>query len=343
MNKFVLLILVVLIFLGCSKKSSIFDASKKPVISLIVDGTFDDKSFGEDALRGAKILEGEFGAEIVGKASTSITYAGDLENLKDKGSDIIWGVGFRLKEAIGQSAMLNQNVHYGAIDVVYEDDANIPDNLLGISFKVEEASFLAGYLAAKTSKTGKVGFLGGINSTVINAFRYGYEAGVKYANKDIKLDSQYLGSFVDVFLARTIAVKMYKDNVDIIFVAAGLAGLGVIEIVKELGDGHYIIGVDQDQSYLAPDYVLTSVVKNVGNSIYEVTKNYLKTNNFDGGKVLKLGLKDNAVSIVKSSVKIKDELQTEIEIIEKKIIDNSFTVPNDFEKYNEFLNSYLLN
>ncbi|WP_421622775.1 BMP family protein [Borrelia sp. MN22-0132] len=341
MNKFIMFIFVVLAFLGCDKKSLTSKSLAKSIISLIVDGTFDDKSFGEDAWKGAQMLEGDFGVEIIDKASTSTAYVSDLEDLKDKGSSIIWGVGFRLQEATEQAATLNKGINYGIVDVIYESDINLPDNLLGLSFKVEEASFLAGYLAAKASKTGKIGFLGGMEGVVINAFRYGYEAGAKYANKDIELNSQYVGSFVALSLARTIALKMYKDGTDVIFVAAGLAGLGAIEVSKELGTGHYIVGVDQDQSYLAPDNVLTSVVKNVGNSIYEITKNYLDTNDFDGGKVLKLGLKDGSVSIVKHD-SIKDDIKVEIETIEDKIVSGDISVPSNLGEYNKFLDIYNL-
>ncbi|AHH12402.1 Nucleoside-binding protein [Borrelia hermsii YBT] len=342
MNKFIVFIFVVLAFLGCDKKSSDSKSLKNSVISLIVDGTFDDKSFGEDAWKGAQMLEGDFGVEIVGKASTISAYASDLESLKDKGSSIIWGVGFRLQEAIERAAALNRDINYGAVDVTYKDNVSLPDNLLGLSFKVEEASFLAGYLAAKTSKTGKIGFMGGMDSVVINSFKYGYEAGAKYANKNIELNSQYVGSFLDSSLARTIALKMYKDNTDVIFVAAGLAGLGVIEVSKELGAGYYIVGVDQDQSYLAPDNVLTSVVKNVGNSLYEITKNYLNTNDFDGGKVLKFGLKDRAVSIVKHDSKIKDDIKVEIETIEDKIVRGDILAPSNLDEYNKFLDMHNL-
>ncbi|BDU62940.1 basic membrane protein A [Candidatus Borrelia fainii] len=341
MNKFIMFIFVVLAFLGCEKQSLTSKSLAKPIISLIVDGTFDDKSFGEDAWKGAQMLEGDFGVEIIGKASTSTAYASDLEDLKDKGSSIIWGVGFRLQEATEQAAALNKGVNYGIVDVTYEGDINLHDNLLGLSFKVEEASFLAGYLAAKTSKTGKIGFLGGMESVVINAFRYGYEAGAKYANKNIELNPQYVGSFVDLSLARTIALNMYKDGTDVIFIAAGLAGLGAIEVSKELGDGYYIVGVDQDQSHLAPDNVLTSVVKNVGNFIYEITKNYLDTNDFDGGKVLKLGLKNGSVSIIKHDF-IKNDIKVEIETIEDKIVNGDISVPSNLDGYNKFLDIHNL-
>ncbi|AHH10555.1 BMP family protein [Borrelia coriaceae] len=336
-NRFIVFICVVLAFLGCDKKSLTSKSLQRPIISLIFDGTF-----GNDASNGTKMLEEDFEVEIVEKLSTSVAYASDLEALKDKGSSIVWGIGFSLQEAIEQAATLNKDINYGAIDIAYKDHVNFPDNLLGISFKVEEAAFLAGYLAAKTSKTGKIGFLGGIEGIVFDAFRYGYEAGAKYANKDIELNSQYVGTFSDLSLARTVALRMYKDGSDVIFVAAGLACLGAIEVAKELGAGHYIIGVDQDQSYLAPDNVLTSVINSVGNSIYEITKHYLKTNSFDGGKVLKLGIKDGSVSIIKHDSKIKDDIRVELEDIEDKIRGGVITVPRNLDEYNRFLDIYSL-
>ncbi|AJA58548.1 BMP family ABC transporter substrate-binding protein [Borrelia miyamotoi] len=337
MNRLIVFISIVLSFVGCAKESSNSRSLNRPLISLMVDGTFEDKSFAESAWKGIQILKEDFKVDIFGKTSSSISYVSDLEALKDKGSSIIWGVGYKLQEAIEQAALLNRDMNYGAIDIIYKDGVNIPENLLGLSFKVEEASFLAGYLAAHTSKTGKIGFVGGIESTIINAFRYGYESGVKYANKDIKLESQYVGSFVDLSLARTIALKMYKDNIDIIFVAAGLAGLGVIEVAKELGIGHYIIGVDQDQSYLAPENILTSVVRNIGNSICEITKSYLETNIFAGGKILELGLKDDAVGIVKNNAKIEENIMIKIGAIEDKIVSGDILVPSNLDKYKKFL------
>ncbi|BCR21814.1 BMP family protein [Borrelia sp. HM] len=342
MHKLVLFIVIVLSFIGCVKKVSDFKSLNKPVISLIVDGVFEDKSFGESAWQGIQMLKKNFEVEVFGKDSIGKSYISDLEAFKDKGSSVIWGVGYRFQEAIEQSALLNRDIKYGAIDVVYRDGVKIPENLLGLSFKVEEASFLAGYLAANTSKTGKIGFLGGIDSSIVNAFRYGYEAGAKYANRDIKLTSQYVGSFVDLALARTISLKMYKDNIDIIFVAAGLSGLGSIEVAKELGIGHYIIGVDQDQSYLAPDNVLTSVVRNIGHSIYEITKSYLETNNFSGGRILELGLKDEAVSIIKDNANINKNIVIKIKAIEDKIISGDILAPSNIDEYNKFLDIHVL-
>ena len=133
-----------------------------------------------------------------------------------------------------------------------------------------------------------------------------------------------------------MASKMYSDGIDIIFAAAGLSGLGAIEVAKEMGEGYYVIGVDQDQSYLAPSNILTSVVKNVGNSLYGVTVNYLKTKNFEGGKIVEVGLREGGISIVKDYSKIKYDIGVEIESLENKIISGTILIPSNFDEYNEF-------
>ncbi|AYE36256.1 BMP family ABC transporter substrate-binding protein [Borrelia turcica IST7] len=342
MNKFIFFISFLLVFWGCSKKASTFKPLDRPLVGVLVDGGFDDKSFNESAWMGAKKLGEDFSVDILGKDSTSANYSSDLEGLKDKGSSVIWGVGYRLQEVIKQAALVNTDVNYGIIDIAYSTGVGIPRNLIGLTFKVEEGAFLVGYIAAKTTKTGNIGFLGGIEGEVINAFRYGYEAGARYANKDIKVNAQYVGTFTDLSLGRSMASKMYSDGIDIIFAAAGLSGLGAIEVAKEMGEGYYVIGVDQDQSYLAPSNILTSVVKNVGDSLYGVTANYLKTKNFDGGKIVEVGLREGGISIVKDYSKIKYDISVEIESLENKIISGSILIPSNFDEYSEFLSIYSL-
>ncbi|WP_250637844.1 BMP family ABC transporter substrate-binding protein [Borrelia anserina] len=113
MNKFMLFISLVLT-LGYSKKLSTSCSLQRPAISLIVNGTFDGKSFGGDDWNSFQMLKENFGVELVGEASTSSAYDNDLEALKDKGSTIIWGVGFVLQEVIQQAAVLNKDVNYGS-------------------------------------------------------------------------------------------------------------------------------------------------------------------------------------------------------------------------------------
>ncbi|WP_234416410.1 BMP family ABC transporter substrate-binding protein, partial [Candidatus Borreliella tachyglossi] len=140
-------------------------------ISVITEGYLDDKSFNESAWKGAKRVGEDFGVEVIPKESTPNTYLADIEALKDSGSNFIWLIGYKLSNFAITVALENPDVRYAIIDPVYGSDEVIPDNLVAVTFKNEEGAFLAGYLAAKTSKTGKIGFLGGIEGVIINSFR----------------------------------------------------------------------------------------------------------------------------------------------------------------------------
>ncbi|WNY65841.1 nucleoside ABC transporter substrate-binding protein BmpA [Borreliella andersonii] len=339
MNKLLLLILFdTIIFLSCSGKGSL--ESEIPKVSLIIDGTFDDKSFNESALNGIKKVKEEFKIELVLKESSSNSYLSDLEGLKDAGSDLIWLIGYRFSDVAKAASLQNSDMKYAIVDPVYSSDT-IPANLVGMTFRAQEGAFLTGYIASKLSKTGKIGFLGGIESEIVDAFRYGYEAGAKYANKDIKISAQYIGSFADIEAGRSVATRMYSDEIDIIHHAAGLGGIGAIEVAKELGSGHYIIGVDEDQSYLAPNNVITSTTKDVGRSLNIFTSNYLKTNTFEGGKLINYGLKEGVVGFVRNPKMIPFELEKEIDSLSNKIINKEIIVPSNKESYEKFLKEFI--
>ncbi|AFU74676.1 basic membrane protein A [Borreliella afzelii HLJ01] len=339
MNKLLLLILFEgVIFLSCSGKSGL--ESGIPKVSLVIDGTFDDKSFNESALNGVKKLKEEFEIELVLKESSTNSYLSDLEGLKDAGSNLIWLIGYKFSDVAKAVSLQNSEMKYAIIDPVYSNEP-IPSNLVGMTFRAQEGAFLTGYIAAKVSKTGKIGFLGGIEGDIVDAFRYGYEAGAKYANKDIKIFSQYIGSFSDLEAGRSVATKMYSDGIDIIHHAAGLGGIGAIEVAKELGSGHYIIGVDEDQSYLAPNNVITSSTKDVGRSLYLFTSNYLKTNTFDGGKLINYGLKEGVVGFVRNPKMIPFEVEKEIDSLSSKIINKEVIVPYNKESYEKFLKEFI--
>ncbi|WP_025406472.1 BMP family lipoprotein [Borrelia hermsii] len=331
LKKIILFFLIV----GCSGPQN--KTALSNTISVIVDGTFDDRGFNENSSKAMTQLKEKAGVNIIQKESKASDYLSDIGGLEESGSSLIWGVGFKLTDTFLQKSLENPDVNYGIIEGSYGEGVELPKNLVNVNFRSEEGSFLAGYLAAKMSKTGKIGFLGGIEGVVLNAFRYGYEAGAKYANKDIELNSQYVGSFSDLSLGRSMASKMYDSGIDIIFTAAGLSGLGAIEVAKELGAGHYIIGVDQDQSYLAPDNILVSYVKRIDVVMLDLTSSYLEIGKWNGGHSLEFGLKDGAVDLVfnKSINLIKDyDFLSEIK---DKIINNEIEVPKDKRSYDNFI------
>ncbi|WKC98999.1 nucleoside ABC transporter substrate-binding protein BmpD [Borreliella burgdorferi] len=336
MLKKVYYFLIFLFIVACS--SSDDGKSEAKTVSLIVDGAFDDKGFNESSSKAIRKLKADLNINIIEKSSTGNSYLGDIANLEDGNSNLIWGIGFRLSDILFQRASENVSVNYAIIEGVY-DEIQIPKNLLNISFRSEEVAFLAGYFASKASKTGKIGFVGGVRGKVLESFMYGYEAGAKYANSNIKVVSQYVGTFGDFGLGRSTASNMYRDGVDIIFAAAGLSGIGVIEAAKELGPDHYIIGVDQDQSYLAPNNVIVSAVKKVDSLMYSLTKKYLETGVLDGGKTMFLGLKEDGLGLVlNENLKSNySEIYNKSLKIGQSIMNGIIKVPYDKVSYDNFV------
>nr|WP_267505824.1 nucleoside ABC transporter substrate-binding protein BmpB [Borreliella garinii] len=322
---------------SCFGRNEIESGPDKIKISMLVDGVIDDKSFNSSANRALLRLEEDFPENIEKVFSSAASgvyssYVSDLDNLKMNGSDLIWLVGYMLTDASLSVSLENPKISYGIIDPVYSDDVQIPKNLIGVVFRIEQGAFLAGYIAAKKSISGKIGFIGGVKGDIVDAFRYGYEAGAKYADKGIEIVSEYSNSFSDVNIGRAIANKMYAKGIDIIHFAAGLSGIGVIEAAKELGDGYYVIGADQDQSHLAPRNFITSVIKNVGDALYLVTSEYLKNNNtWEGGKIIQMGLRDGVVGLSNAN---KFEY---IKVIERKIVNEEIIVPYNHEGYEIFI------
>ncbi|ETZ18478.1 Basic membrane protein A precursor [Borrelia duttonii CR2A] len=329
-----LLLVLCLLYFSCFTS----EVDGEPVkVGVLVDGFFDDESFNKSALNGIKKVEKEFGLEVAIKESSPNSYLSDLNSLKADGSNFIWLIGYRFSDVALKIALENPETKYVVVDFIYDSDLSIPKNLSAITFRVEEVAFLVGYIAASISKTGKIGFLGGMDDDFINIFRYGYEAGAIYANQNINIDNKYVGSFVNSESGEILANAMYVDGIDIIYHAAGLSGIGVIEAAKKLGAGHYVIGVDQDQSYLLPEHIITSSVKDIGRILSLVISNYLKTRAFEGGQLLNYGLKEGLLYFVKNPKKISFNLEKELDDIYSKIINGKIIVPNNKDAYNRFL------
>ena len=222
-------------------------------------------------------------------------YATNLDKAVDAESDLVWGVGFAMADATLKAAKDNPNTQFAIID--NGNDSQV-SNFTGVMFRAQEPSFVVGYIAARTTKTGKVGFVGGISSALIDQFEYGYRGGVAYANKEkgtnVEISAQYAESFSDAAKGKAIANSMYSDGCDVVFHAAGGVGTGVIEAAKDANK--LAIGVDRDQAYLAPENVLTSALKRVNVAIVEISEKILKDGQ-KGGTTISLGASEDAVGI----------------------------------------------
>ncbi len=336
-------VMIVSLFTGCAPKTEAPAAPAEPApaeepaalqVAMVTDvGGVNDLSFNQSAWEGMKRAETDLGTKVSYlESKQEADYAVNLETLVDEGKDLIWGIGFMMGDAMKTAAENYPDQKFAIIDQSYGDET--PANVVGVTFKANESSFLVGYIAGKMTKTNKVGFIGGVDFALIREFDYGFQAGVKMANPDCVVLNQYAGSFTDAAAGKSIAEKMYSDGADIIFHAAGATGNGMIEAAKE--KGKYAIGVDRDQNDLAPDNVITSAMKRVDNGIYNVIKD-LKDGKFAGGTTVTYGLAEGGVDIAPTSDKlVPKEILDEVQALKDKIIAGEIVVPKTEEEFKNF-------
>lgn len=346
MKKIIALLMTTMIMgtmVGCgSSNSSTADkgttSGKEYKVAMVTDtGGVNDQSFNQSSWEGLQNLEKNNKGTKVSylESKQESDYATNLDKVVDGGNNLIWGIGFAMSDAITNAAKSNPDVNYAIVDNSYGNDT--PANVTGVMFNAQEPSFMVGYIAAKTTKTNKVGFVGGIKSGIIDQFQYGYQAGVDYAakelGKNITVDVQYAESFSDASKGKAIANKMFSSGCDIVFHAAGGVGVGVIEAAKEANK--FAIGVDRDQAYLAPDNVLTSALKLANVAVENLSKEAMNGTKI-GGKTYTYGLKENAVGIPTENKNMDPAVYKAAMAIQDKIKDGSIVPPYNEETYKAF-------
>jgi basic membrane protein A len=293
-------------------------------------GGLNDKSFNEAAWEGLKKFKAEGGVDVKAvESKRQEEYEPNFQQLIDSKFDIIWGIGFLMGDATKKMATQFPQQKFGLIDAVAE-----APNVASVLFKEEEGSFLMGVMAAKTTKTKKVGFVGGMDIPIIHHFEAGFKAGVKAVDPTVEVLTVYSGTFTDPGKGKDVALNMINQGADVIFHAAGGTGEGAIEAAKI--KNVFAIGVDKDQNSLAPDHVISSMIKRVDQATYSVSKQ-AKEGKFKGG-VVSLGLKEDAVGYAPSTRWDKMPQGTK-ELVEKwadAIKNGKVVVPNDMEKFKEF-------
>lgn len=306
-------------------------------VSMITDtGGVNDGSFNQSAWAGLTRLSQDTGVSssyIESKQSSD--FMTNIDRSVDRNYDLIWGIGYDMSDAIEREARLNPNQHFGIVDTTYDD---IPANVCTVTFKAQEGAFIVGYIAGLTTETNKVGFVGGLQSVIIDQFEYGYRAGVAYAadelGKDIQVQVQYAQSYSDAAKAKQIALKMYSDGCDIIFHAAGQSGNGIIAAATD--QDKWAIGVDSDQAYLSPDHVLTSALKRVDNAVYELTERYMNGENIFGQN-FEFGLNEDCVGIPEDNPNMDPDVYDAAMEVEQQIRDGKVVPPYNESTFNDYL------
>ena len=292
LRKKLVLLTVLLVTLSLMVTLSGTGAAKMQFAMVTDIGGLGDQSFNDAAYDGLKLLEKEYSAEIkVLESKKAEDYIPNLKSLADQKFDMIWAIGFLMKDAVDKISAQYPNVKFGLID-----DVVARPNVTSVTFREEEGSFLVGVIAGKTTRTKIVGFVGGMQFPLIEKFEAGFKAGVKKVNPKASVFVNYVGSFADPVKGKETALAQYTLGADIIFHAAGDTGTGVIEAAKE--KGKWAIGVDKDQHHLAPKNVLVCMIKRVDVGVFKGTKMALEGK---GGKAMNLGLKEEGIGICKSA------------------------------------------
>lgn len=315
--------------------------------ALVTDvGGVDDKSFNQSAWEGLQAWGEEHGLEKgegfdYAQSEADADYMPNLTRLVRDDYDLTFGIGFKLEDAIGKIADQNPDNHFAIVDAVVEGP-----NIASITFADNESSFLAGAAAALKTKTDKLGFIGGVEGDIIEAFEVGFVAGAKSVNPDIDVQVKYAGAFDAADDGKLIASSMYKDDRDIIFHAAGGTGNGLFAEAKDLKKNDpdreiWAIGVDRDQhdeGEIGDDNVtFTSVIKRVDNAVQEISNDSMN-GDFPGGEVLELGLKDDAVGYTTTNEDaMTEDIIDEVEDWKDKIVDGEIEVPHNNSELEDFL------
>lgn len=339
---------------GEGDKGTTTNGEAKIKVGMMTDsGTIDDKSFNQGTWEGIKRYESENGtieAQYIkpgGEATQDYLEAAD--NLLAKGNELIIAPGFKFEEAIGKLQAENPETKFVILDG--EPEGGVAENSVGIYFAEQEAGFLAGIAAALETKTGKVGFIGGMKSESIEKFGYGYVAGVAYANKHFGTNAEvvdylYNGTFTDVAGGQAQAGSMYDKGIDIIFTAAGRVGSGVITEAKtraEAGDKVYVIGVDVDQyedgiynQETNESVILTSALKRVDNASYTKVDEFIN-GTFTGGEVITMTAEVDGVGLPETNPNLTTETQETVNELLANIKAGNLVIPSTEADVQSFL------
>ncbi|MGB7070701.1 MAG: BMP family ABC transporter substrate-binding protein [Pyrinomonadaceae bacterium] len=296
-NIFVLFIVAVAVFAGaCNMDAS---AGRKPCkikVGIVFDiGGKNDRSFNAAAWEGVQRAEKDLDIclyDVEPGNPTSIEPA--MRAFAEKNFDLVIGVGFAQGPIMQKVANDFPNIKFAIVDgIIFEADGKTPkQNVASLVFREHEGSYLVGMIAAAKSKTGTIGFLGGMDIPLIHRFNKGYEEGARAVNPNIKLISNYVGvtdhAWNNPGKGKELALSQIDKGADVIFTAAGNSGLGAFDAVEQYGRNasgeanKFVIGVDSNQNGVKPGFVLTSMVKRVDNAVYDVVKKILD-GKFEGG------------------------------------------------------------
>lgn len=318
-------------------------------VAMVTDvGGVDDKSFNQSAWEGLQALGEEHGLEEgqgfdYAQSESDADYNPNITRLVRNDFNLVFGIGYKLNDAISQAAERFPETKFSIVDSVVDQP-----NVASITFKEHQGSFLVGVAAAMKTESDQVGFVGGVESDLIKKFESGFRAGVKSVNPDIEIDVQYAGGFANADKGKVIANTMYKSGVDVIYHASGATGNGVFTEAKDIKNNDpdrqvWVIGVDRDQHAEGEigehNVTLTSMVKRVDIAVQEISEQAMN-GEFPGGENVQFGLDDDAITVAESNEDAyTDEIKQKVQEWKDKIVNGEVDVPSTRDDLQTYLDS----
>ncbi|PAD68597.1 BMP family ABC transporter substrate-binding protein [Bacillus sp. 7586-K] len=301
-----LLLCLILSVTGCSQqkpKTKVDDRIKIGI--MLSDVGLGDQSFSDTAFNGLVKARDELGVLFdYRELNDTGTYEEGLKQLVNEGNDIVIGLGFNIQQDLEKVAKQFPEQQFVIVDAISE-----LENVTSVTFKEDQGSYLVGIVAALTTKTNKIGFIGGEDTPLINKFESGFIEGIRAVNNHITVVSEYANDFGNEQLGAEIAKKMIDNNVDVIYGVAGLTGVGMLKEAQR--SMVYGIGVDTDQYFYAEEAVVTSMLKNIDVAMYQLAEQLVKQGKISKGHI-ELGLKENGVDLAPLRVVNYSKEQTKL-------------------------------
>lgn len=301
-------------------------------VGLVLDrGGKDDKSFNSSAYAGATEAKSKLGIFLkFVEVADDNGFEPMLRAFAQRDFDLVIGIGFAQRDAIKKVALQFPKKSFAIVDA----EVDVP-NVRSLLFEEHEGAFVVGAIAALTSKTGKIGFVGGMDIPLIRRFEMGYEAGAKKANPGVSVLANYVGVTSEAWnnppKGKELALAQYESGADVVFAAAGASGLGVFDAAEDRKQ--FAIGVDANQNWVKPGLILTSMLKRVDVAVFSVIED-ARNGRFSGG-IKRFGLSNRGIdyAVDEHNAKILTEsVRKQADTLKAQIISGQITVPDYYKK-----------
>jgi basic membrane protein A len=302
-------------------------------IGLVLDkGGKDDKSFNASAFRGVTQAKDQLKVTFKHvEASDDNAFEPLLRSFAQKDFDLIIAIGIAQQEAVKKVAAQFPAKRFAIVDAVVD-----AKNVRSLLFEEHEGSYLVGAIAAMASKTGKIGFIGGMDIPLIRRFEMGYAAGAKKINPKIQVTANYVGVTSEAWnnppKAKELALSQYNGGADVIFSAAGASGAGLFDAAEE--QKKFAIGVDSNQNWIKPGLVLTSMLKRVDVAVFMTIQDAFVRKDFTSG-TKRYGLSNQGVdyAIDEHNDKVLTaDMRKKVDALKDQIVSGKIKVPDYYKQ-----------